>query len=445
MDGASEGRAGVFGVRDSGARVRGCPARRSLYDGRAMKFHAATLFAAALLTGLPLTAADWPQWRGADRAGHSPDASILTAWPKGGPKRVWMFKDAGLGYSGFSVVGNQLFTMGARKGSEQAICLDATTGKELWAANLGPVYDNNWGNGPRSTPTVDGSHVFAVSGTGILACLNAKDGKEVWKVDLVKDLGGELQGWGYTESVLVDGDQVVCTPGGQKGTMAALDKATGKVRWQTSGLKVPAQYSSAIRIEVGGQPQYVQLLMNKVVGVAPKDGAVLWETSFPGRVAVIPTPVYHNGHVYVTAGYGVGCQMIKLGGSEPEVVYEEKAITNHHGGVVVVDGKIYGHSDKGGWTCQDFMTGKIDWQNESLGKGACTYVAGHLVCVDENDGTVALAKVGPDGWSEQGRFKLDPQTKIRKKDGRVWTHPVVVNGRLYLRDQDLIYCYDVKK
>lgn len=410
-----------------------------------MTSHAIAFLATAVLTATPLLSADWPQWRGAGRVGHSPDTSILAPWPKSGPKQTWVFKDAGVGYSSFSIVGTRLFTMGARQESEQVICLDATTGKELWATSLGPVYENNWGDGPRSTPTVDGDHLYALSATGILACLNIKDGTEVWKVDVVKSLGGELQGWGYTESVLIDGDHVICTPGGQQGTMAALDKKTGAVVWQSSKLKGPAQYSSPIRIEVNGQPQYAQLLMNKVVGIAPKDGALLWETSFPGRVAVIPTLVFHDNSVYATAGYGTGCQMIKLDGAEPEVVYEEKSITNHHGGVIVVDGKIYGHSDKGGWTCQDFLTGKIEWQDESLGKGTCTYAAGHLICVDENDGTVVLATAKPDKWQEISRFKLAPQTSLRKKEGRIWSHPVVVNGRLYLRDQDLIFCYNVQK
>jgi outer membrane protein assembly factor BamB len=410
-----------------------------------MTSHAIAFLATAVLTATPLLSADWPQWRGAGRVGHSPDTSILAPWPKSGPKQAWIFKDAGVGYSSFSIVGTRLFTMGARQESEQVICLDATTGKELWATSLGPVYENNWGDGPRSTPTVDGDHLYALSATGILACLNIKDGTEVWKVDVVKSLGGELQGWGYTESVLIDGDHVICTPGGQQGTMAALHKKTGAVVWQSSKLKGPAQYSSPIRIEVNGQPQYAQLLMNKVVGIAPKDGALLWETSFPGRVAVIPTLLFHDNSVYATAGYGTGCQMIKLDGAEPEVVYEEKSITNHHGGVIVVDGKIYGHSDKGGWTCQDFLTGKIEWQDESLGKGTCTYAAGHLICVDENDGTVVLATAKPDKWQEISRFKLAPQTSIRKKEGRIWSHPVVVNGRLYLRDQDLIFCYNVQK
>lgn len=391
-------------------------------------------------------AADWPQWRGADRKDHSPDKSILAPWPKEGPKQKWVYKDTGLGYAGFSIADGKLFTLGARtdKKAEHAICLDANTGKELWATALGPIYENRWGDGPRSTPTVDGSLVYVLSGTGVLACLNVADGKIVWKTDLINDLGGELQSWGYTESLLIDGDALICTPGGKDGTMAALDKKTGKVRWRSKGLTAPAQYASPIIVTGAGPKQYVQQLMGKVVGVAAEDGKLLWETDFPSRVAVIPTPIYDQGHVYITAGYGAGCQMIKLGGEEPEVVYEERRITNHHGGVVLVDGKLYGHSDRGGWTCQDFLTGEIDWQHDGLGKGCLTWVAGHLICVDENDGTVVLAKADPKGWNEVSRFKLSPQTKQRARDGRIWVHPVVVNGNLYLRDQELLHCYDVK-
>lgn len=389
-------------------------------------------------------AADWSEWRGPGRVDHSPDKAILTDWSGAGPKQTWVSREAGLGYAGFSVVGGTLYTMGAFEGEEKVLALDAASGKTKWAVVIDKrVYDNQWGNGPRMTPTVDGDHVYGLSGSGVLACLERKEGKVVWQVDLVKDLGGKLQGWGFTESVLVDGPRVICTPGSGKGTMVALDKLTGKVVWQTKDLTDETQYSSPILAEHGGKRQVIQLIGKKVFGADAETGGVLWQADFPGKVAVIPTPIYHDGHVYVTAGYDVGARMFKLGGATPELVYESNKMVNHHGGVILVDGKLYGHSDKGGWTCQDFLTGEPAWQDKSLGKGCCTYVAGHLVCVSEGDGTVALVEASTAGWKEKGRFKLSPQTEKRKPQGRIWVHPVVVDGRLYLRDQELVYCYDV--
>lgn len=390
-------------------------------------------------------AADWPQWRGPNRDDRSPDKSILKNWPSNGPKQLWLFSNAGLGYAGFSIVADRLYTVGAREDVEHVICLDATTGKELWAAPLGPIYGNRWGDGPRSTPTVDGDRVYGLSGKGNLACISVKNGEVSWKVDLVNDLAGELQHWGYTESVLIDGPQLICTPGGSKGTVAALDKMSGKVLWQSKDIHDPAQYSSALVIEHGGQRQYVQRSMKQVFGIAQKDGKLLWRTEYPGgRTAVIPTPIYSNGIVYVTAGYGGGCKAVKLGSESPDVLYENKVMSNHHGGVILVGDKIYGHSESGDWTCQDFKTGAAVWQDKGIGKGACTYVAGMLVCLAEKDGTVALVDASPSGWKLHASFKLDPQTKLRSPSGKIWTHPVVLNGRLYLRDQELIYCYDVK-
>lgn len=402
-------------------------------------------FLALAFASSSLLAADWPQWRGEKRDDHSPDKSILAPWPAKGPEQKWVFKNAGLGYSGFSVVGDNLFTMGAADGAEKVICVDAATGKEKWAVKLdSKVYPNNWGDGPRSTPTVDGDSVYALSANGVLGCLSAKDGSEIWKTDLIEKLGGKLQGWGYTESVLIDGDKVICTPGGSQGTMAALDKKTGKVLWRSTGITEEAQYSSPILIEFEGKKQVVQLLTKSVFAVNPENGELLWKAAFPGRVAVIPTPIYKDGYLYVTAGYGIGCRLLKLGGKEPEVVYENNTMVNHHGGVILVDGKLYGHSDKGGWTCQDFMTGEKVWKDESLGKGCIGYAAGHFVCVDEGSGAVALVEASPAGWKEKSRFTLSPQTEQRKPQGKIWTHPVIVNGRLYLRDQEIIHCYDVK-
>lgn len=416
------------------------PMKTTLYS-----LPAASLLALCAFTG---TAADWPQWRGPNRNDHSPDKGLLKQWPEGGPKRVWMTKDAGLGYSGYSIVGDRLFTMGLRDGKEYVIALNTKDGSELWSAVAGERYPNKWGDGPRTTPTVDGDRVYGLGGQGLLICAKAGDGKILWQKSLVTDLGGQLQNWGYTESPLVVGDKVIVTPGGSQGTMAALNKNTGAVIWQTKELTDPAQYSSPILIQHAGKPQIVQLVGKRIFGVNPDTGAVLWKSDFPGQVAVIPTAVDGgNGLIYVTAGYGVGCQLVKIAadGQSAETVYAgNKVMKNHHGGVVLVDGHIYGHSDPGGWACQELATGKEVWSTKEFGKGAVHYANGMLYCLSEGNGEVALVEASTKGWNLKSRFKLDPQSTQRSRDGRIWTHPVVINGRLYLRDQEYLYCYDVK-
>ena len=389
---------------------------------------------------------DWPQWRGPDRSDISKETGLLKEWPAEGPKQTWIFKDAGNGYSGPAIVGGKLFTLGTRDGKEIILSLDAATGKELWAHPVGDILGNRWGDGPRGTPTFDGGKVYALSGTGVLACVSAADGNEVWTTKM-SDVGGGVPGWGYTESPLVDGNQVVVTPGGGKGAIAAFDKATGKLMWQSKDFTDGAQYSSIVPATINGEKQYVQLTMQSVVGISPKDGAVLWKQPFPGRTAVIPTPIVKDNQVYVTAGYGAGCMALKI---EPEnkvsVAYSNTVMKNHHGGVILVGDYLYGHSDGNGWVCQDWKSGEQKWNEKSkLGKGAIGYADGMFYCLDEGSGTVMLVEASPNGWNEKGRFKLDPQTAIRSSHGRIWTHPVIVNGNLYLRDQDLIYCYSVKK
>jgi outer membrane protein assembly factor BamB len=398
------------------------------------------------LSPRPTLAADWPQWRGPNRDDVSTETGLLKEWPADGPKRIWMFENAGNGYSGPAIVGDRFYTLGTRDGSEILLCLNATTGKEIWTSKLGDILKNNWGDGPRGTPAVDGDQVFSMSGQGVLTCANTKDGSIVWQKKM-GDLGGKIPGWGYTESPLVDGDQVICTPGGDKGAIAALDKKTGAIKWQSKGFDDGAQYASVVPAVINGTRQYVQLTMNSIVGIAAKDGAVLWKTDFPGRTAVIPTPIVQGNHVYVAAGYGVGCKMVSIGADNSvATVYENKVMKNHHGGVILTGGNLYGNSDGPGWVCQDFMTGKEVWaERNALGKGAVGCADGMLYCLDEGSGTVVLVDASPAGWKEHGRFKLEPQSKIRSSSGRIWTHPVVSHGRLYLRDQDLIYCFDVKK
>jgi outer membrane protein assembly factor BamB len=409
-------------------------------------FHKLGLGLLALSSLTLAQAEDWPAWRGAQRDDISQEKGLLKAWPAEGPKLAWIFKNAGIGYSGPAIVDGKLYTMVAREDAEQVLCLNAETGEELWATEIGPVLQNNWGDGPRATPTVDGAMLYAMSAKGHLNCISLADHKVLWKTKM-EDLGGKLPGWGYTESVLVDGPNLICTPGGSKGALAALDKKTGAVKWQSADLTKEAWYSSPVVATFHGKRQYIQLVHKTLAGIDATNGAVLWKTDWRGGVAVIPTPIISGNSVYITSGYNAGCKKVTIGADmsvTTDYDMEKDGIVNHHGGVILLDGKLYGHSDAGGWVCQNFADGKILWKESKLGKGAIGYADGKFYCVSESDGTVVLVDASADGWKETGRFKLSPQTDKRKKDGRIWTHPVIVNGKLYLRDQDLIYCFNIR-
>ncbi len=375
---------------------------------------------------------------------------MLASWPEGGPKLLWTFKDAGIGFAGIAVVGDRLYTMGAIEGSEQLYAIDLNTQKQVWSVEVGKMFNNAWGDGPRGTPTVAGDLVFAIGGQGNLICANAKTGQKVWMKGLKTDLGGsQMSGWGYTESPLVDGDLVVATPGGNKGAVAAFDKKSGELKWRSVEFTDPAAYSSLVVSEAGGVRQYVQMTGQSVAGVAAKDGKLLWRFPRVSRTAAIPTPIVKGNYVYVSSGYGTGCALLQLtaksDGFDVKDIYANKNMTNQHGGVVLVGDHLYGYSDSGGWTCQDFKTGEVTWSSRTLGKGSVTYADGHLYCYTENNGTCALVDASPSAFKEAGQFKIPEQTNKRKTRSKIWTHPVVANGRLYLRDQDLIFCYDVSK
>jgi outer membrane protein assembly factor BamB len=401
---------------------------------------------AAAVLGFSMSTApaeDWPQWGGPARDHASKEKGLLQKWPAGGPKRIWLSKEGGIGYAGVSVVGDRLYTMGARGDSEYLIALDVKDGKEAWATDIAPMLKNGWGDGPRGTPAVTPDRVFALSGRGTLMAAELKDGKMVWKKTM-QSLGGKVPGWGYTESVLVENGVVYCTPGGAKGTMVALDAATGNVKWQSEDFTEEAQYSSIVPHDLNGSRQLIQLTMDKLVSIDSRNGTVLWQSDFPGETAVIPTPVLKGNQVYVTSGYNAGCKLVKIdAGNKVQEVYKNKVMVNHHGGVVLVGDHIYGYSDRGGWVCQDFASGKQVWADKSLGKGAVTYADGRLYCLEEGRGTVVLAEASPAGWREQGRFVLEAKSDQRNPRGRIWTHPVIANGKLYLRDQELLSCYDV--
>ena len=290
-----------------------------------------------------LSALDWPQWRGPNRDGVSKETGLLKSWPAAGPARAWIFSNAGAGYSSFSIANGKLYTMGSRRGTEQLICLDARTGREQWAANIGPELKNNWGGGPRGTPSVDGSRIYAMGGQGNLICTDL-NGRIQWQSSMNR-LGGKTPGWGYTESVLIDGNLVIATPGGSQGAVAAFNKQTGQVVWRSKQFKDGAQYSSVIAVNHNGARQYIQLTQQNVVGLDARNGNVLWKSSWPGRTAVVPTPIFSNGNVYISSGYGVGCKVVNIGASNRvRDVWQNKVMQNHHGGVIQLGQHVYGLS-----------------------------------------------------------------------------------------------------
>jgi outer membrane protein assembly factor BamB len=411
------------------------------------------LLTASFGLALPALAADWPQWRGPNRDDVSKETGLLQTWPTGGPKLLWTFQDAGIGYSGPAIVGDRLYTMGADGSKSFLYALDVTKGEKVWSLEIGSMFTNGYGDGPRSTPTVDGDQIYAIDGTGELICADTS-GKKIWQVSLKKDLGGQMMsGWGYSESPLVDGDKVLCTPGGSKGTIAALDKKSGNVLWRSTDVKNAAAYSSIIVAEVGGVRQYVQLTREGLIGISAADGKRLWDSRIGGcGTATIPTPIFHDGYVFATSGYGdarPGLVKLTADGKEikAEEVYSNKNLANKHNGVLLVDGVLYGASEAGGpWVAIDFLKGdKLGWKNPNLkAKGSITYADGRLYLYTQDNGTAVLLEPDPKEWKEAGRFKIPQTTKVPRKSGGIWTHPVVANGRLYLRDEDLIFCYDVK-
>ncbi len=388
------------------------------------------------------TAADWPQWRGPKRDGHSPETGLRREWPPDGPPLTWKTNGVGTGYSSVSVAAGKIYTMGDRGDSSFVHAL-SVAGRPLWSAKVGKPGGGGGYPGPRCTPTVDGDRVYALGQYGDVVCVEAETGKEVWRKNLSKDFGGEVGGWGYSESPLIDGERLICTPGGRQGTLVALNKRTGAKTWQSYQWTDPAEYASVIAAEIGGKRQYVQLTGESVGGVAAESGKTLWRASRKGSTAIIPTPIVRDDLVFVTSGYGVGCNMFRVTPSganfKADDVYANKNMVNHHGGVVLVGEHLYGYSDGKGWVCMKFENGEMVWSDKALGKGSVSYADGHLYLRSEGSrGTVVLVEATPERWREKGRFDQPDRT-----DKEAWPHPVIANGRLYLRDQDKLFCYDV--
>ena len=390
---------------------------------------------------------DWPQFRGPQRDGKSTETGLLKSWPVGGPKLEWTARGLGGGYASVAIAGDLIVTAGDRGEANYVEALRRSDGKPVWSAQLGKSGAPGWGGfaGPRCTPTVAGDLVFAIGQFGEFACFEAKSGKELWRKHLVADFGGSLPLWGFSESPLVDGENVVCTPGGAQGAIAALNQRTGAVVWRCQEFQDAAAYSSLVPTVLGGVRQYVQLTHANVVGVSARDGKLLWQAPRQEKTAVITTPVVQGDLVYVTSFYGKGCNLFKVTKSGDafgaEEVYRNKVMANHHGGVIALGNYVFGYSDGRGWICQELSTGKPVWEEKGrLGKGALVFADGCFYLRQEDkSGPIALIEASAQGYVELGRF--DPPDR---RDKNAWAHPVIAGGRLYLRDQDVLLCYRVK-
>jgi outer membrane protein assembly factor BamB len=385
-------------------------------------------------------ASDWPQWRGPNRDGISAETGLLDSWPAGGPRLVWKTEGLGEGYSSLAVVGDRLYTQGQEGNQEFVVAFDATKGKQLWKTPGGRGYHESRGHGPRGTPTVDGTSLYALAADGTLLCLDTATGERLWGMNIVEKFGGHVPTWGISESPLLEGDRVIVTPGGSGASVVALDKATGEVLWQSQS--DPAGYSSPMMIEAGKTRTVVVFTARGAIGLELKSGEFQWRYDrVSNRTANIATPIVHDGYVFLSSDYGTGCALLKLApgdrGVSASEVYFNREMRNHYSTSVLVGDYVYGFSS-GILTAMKFLTGEVAWRNRSVGKGSVTYAEGRLYALSE-DGVMGLIDAMPQEYRERSRFE------IHRGSYPTWTPPVIANGKLYVREQDNLYCYNIHR
>jgi outer membrane protein assembly factor BamB len=402
-----------------------------------------TLLSAALVTlcfvtELPAqTEGNWPQWRGPNRDGKSTETGLLKQWPTDGPPLIWKAAGAGAGYSSLAISDGRIYTMGLRGDREYVIAFDVSTGKEVWATANGRAYRDSRGDGPRGTPTVDGNNLYVLGGNGDLSSLEARTGRVLWTMNILQKFGGSNLKWGISESPLVIGDKLLVNAGGPGASIVALNKKDGTLIWKSQSDR--AGYSSAMPVQIGGTTQVVFFTEERGLGLDLKDGRLLWQYPRAANdVANVATPVVRGNRVFISSDYGTGAGLveIKSDGSAQEV-YFTKEMRNHHSSSILVGDYLYGFSS-GILTAMRFDTGQVAWRDRSVGKGSLVYADGHLYALSEN-GVVGLIEATPTAYREKGRFR------IKQESLPTWTHPVIAGGRLYLRDQDTIYAYDVRE
>jgi outer membrane protein assembly factor BamB len=383
---------------------------------------------------------DWPQWRGPERTGISRESGLLKQWPAGGPSLAWQAANLGEGYGSVATSGDRLFVQGLRNRQSIVTALNRSSGQPLWSKELGAGANNEQGPGPRGTPTVDGDRLYVLTENGDLACLK-HDGTAVWQRNILKDFSASNISWLISESPLVDGNLVIVSPGGRGAGMVALDKMTGKTVWTAKELNDEAGYASPVVADVHGIRTVMTLTAEAGVGVRLSDGKLMWKyRPAANNTANIATPVFFDNKVFYTSAYGTGGALLGLRAENGEVkaqeIYFTREMQNHHGGVVLLDGYLYGFSGSI-LTCLEFATGTTAWRNRSVGKGSITYADGHLYVLSEGH-TMGLVEATPAAYREKGRFE------IKDLGWPSWAHPVVSGGRLYIRNQNTLASYDVR-
>ena len=381
-------------------------------------------------------AADWPQWRGPNRDGISPETGLLNSWPKGGPPLLWKTNGLGEGYAGAAVSGGRLYIQGQQGDEEFVVALDSNTGKQLWRAQTGRQFREPRGYGPRGTPSVDGDRLYTLAADGMLVCLETATGKRIWGFNIVDRFHGQVLHWGISESPLVDGDRVIATPGGAGAAVVALDKMNGKVLWTSQSDQ--AGYSSPVAFDVAGSRKVVVFTGEAAIGLDLNSGRLLWRYErVANRTADIATPIVHDGQVFLSSDYGTGCALLKVSAGGASEVYFNREMRNHYSTSVLVGDYLYGFSSSI-LTAMKFQTGEVAWRDRSVGKGSLIYADRHLYCLGE-EGVVGLVEATPAGYRETSRFE------IPKGGFPTWSPPVIADGKLYLREQDNLYCYNIKR
>jgi hypothetical protein len=389
-------------------------------------------------------AGDWPQYRGPNRDAKSTDEKLLKEWPEGGPKLLFTKTGLGAGYTQAIVADGMVFVTGM-VGDEGFVSAFDIDGKPKWKKSYGPAFTGMRGRfaGARSAPAVADGKLYVAGSGGTLVCLDAKTGKRAWGVDFFKRYGVGQPRWGYSESVLVDGKNVLLTTGGDT-LMVAFNKDTGKVVWKTRGIGETSSYCSPMILTHGRTRQVVTISQSSVVGIDPKNGKLIWKHPFSGgrRANHATTPVYEKGRLFCSAGYGKGSEILEFAkdGRSVKLVHTLKVPDNHHGNVVLVDGLVFGtgHNNGGQWVCVELATGKIKWQGGGIGKGSVSFADGLMYCYAERGGVVALVRPSAKGFEKISSFTVPAGS------GEHWAHPTIAGGRLYIRHGDALMVYDVK-